>query len=281
MSRNSLVPRDCRAKGRSRSFARVPAPVLISGRKRPSGQPRSTAGRFYVRVVSCRCTCSRITNTRVTGYRTLASLASDSPPRRPLLRRACQDPARPDPTRQAATALGAPRVPATETRQPGPALGSLRRSPHFGSRSAPSRAALLAWLMAESPGLSPLTARFAAAPPRASRSDTPGQVDITNRSHQQRIDSTERIRELNDAFRTAFAGDERVYAALPPCRRSSRSRSCGAFIASSPLRRTTTRTASTIRGGGEKKERGMKGGEEREGGEGEGGGRGGGEGWFF
>ena len=60
------------------------------------------------------------------------------------------DPARPDPPRQAATAHGAPRVPATETRQPSPISGSLRRSSHFGSRSAPSRAALLAWLMAAS-----------------------------------------------------------------------------------------------------------------------------------
>ena len=32
------------------------------------------------------------------------------------------------------------------------------------------------------PGLSPLTARFAAALPRASRSEPPGLVDITNRS---------------------------------------------------------------------------------------------------
>ena len=75
---------------------------------------------------------------------------------RPLLRRECQDPARPDPPRQAATALGAPRVPATKTRQPSPASGSLRRSSHFGSRSAPSRAALLAWLTAASSWAFPL-----------------------------------------------------------------------------------------------------------------------------
>ena len=87
---------------------------------------------------------------RVTGYRTLAALASDSPPRASVIASSVPDPARPDPPRQAATAHGAPRVPATETRQPSPISGSLRRSSHFGSRSAPSRAALLAWLMAAS-----------------------------------------------------------------------------------------------------------------------------------
>ena len=156
MSRDSLVPRDCRPKGRSPSFGRVPVPYSSAEGNDPAvGRGVPQAG-FNVWVVSCRCTCSRITNTRVTGYRTLAALASDSPPRRPLLRRECQDPARPDPPGQAATALGAPRVPATETRQPSPAPGSLRRSSHFGSRSAPSRAALLARLMAESSWAFPL-----------------------------------------------------------------------------------------------------------------------------
>ena len=122
----------------------------------PSGRPRSTAGRLLCRGRFLQMHVFTHNEHRVTGYRTLAALASDSPPRRPLLRRACQDPARPDPPRQAATALGAPRVPATETRQPSPAPGSLRRSSHFGSRSAPSRAALLAWLMAESSWAFPL-----------------------------------------------------------------------------------------------------------------------------
>jgi hypothetical protein len=66
------------------------------------------------------------------------------------------DARRPDPPRQAATALGAPRVPATKTRQPSPVPGSLRRSSHFGSRSAPSRAALLAWLKPASSWAFPL-----------------------------------------------------------------------------------------------------------------------------
>ena len=111
---------------------------------------------FYVRVVSCRCTCSRITNTRVTGYRTLAALASDSPPRASVIASRVPRPGAPRPAATGRDRLGAPRVPATETRQPSPVPGSLRRSSHFGSRSAPSRAALLAWLMAASSRAFPL-----------------------------------------------------------------------------------------------------------------------------
>ena len=173
-----MVPRDCRPKGRSPSFGRVPVPVLISGRKRP----RRSASRLSIRVVSCISPIFTHNEHRVTGYRTLAALASDSPPRRPLLRRECQDPARPDPPRQAATALDAPRVPATRTP---PAESCIRFAPPLFSFWQPQRAvkgriARAAWRRLR--GLIPLTARFAAAPPRASRSEPPRLVDITNRS---------------------------------------------------------------------------------------------------
>ena len=151
-----LVPRDCRPKGRSPSFARVPVPYSSAEGNDPAvgrGVPQAV---FYVRVVSCRCTCSRITNTRVTGYRTLAALASDSPPRASVIASRVPRPGAPRPAETGRDRPGAPRVPATKTRQPSPAPGSLRRSSHFGSRSAPSRAALLAWLMAASSWAFPL-----------------------------------------------------------------------------------------------------------------------------
>ena len=98
---------------------------------------------------------SRITNTRVTGYRTLAALASDSPPRASVI--ASRVP-RPGAPRPAETGRDRPRRAARsrETRQPSPVSGSLRRSSHFGSRSAPSRAALLAWLTVASSWAFPL-----------------------------------------------------------------------------------------------------------------------------
>ena len=150
MSADSLVPRDCRPKGRSPSLDALTSTVLPAEGNEPSGRPPlkrrppEPPARFLL------ITLPRITNTRVTGYRTLAALASDSPPRRPLLRPECQDPARPNPPGQAATALGAPRVPATKTRQPSsctrfappPGTASSRCRVRAALQSAPSE---LSW----------------------------------------------------------------------------------------------------------------------------------------
>jgi len=138
----SVRPSLVRARARS---------VLISGRKRPSGRPRSTAGRLL--------RSGRFLQMHVFTHNEHPSCGlSDTSLRsrpivllgRPLLRRRCQDPARPDPPKTNRNRMRRAVRPRAETRQPSPAPGSLRRSSHFGSRSAPSRAALLAWLMAAS-----------------------------------------------------------------------------------------------------------------------------------
>ena len=88
---------------------------------------------------------------------------------RPLLRRRCQDPARPDPLKTNRNRMRHAVRPRAENPEPSPAPGSLRRSSHFGSRSAPSRAALLAWLKAASSWAFPLDCALCRLPSRERR----------------------------------------------------------------------------------------------------------------
>ena len=163
-----LVPRDCRPKGRSPSFARVPVPYSSAEGNDPGGRQAV----YYIRVVSCRCTCSRITNTRVTGYRTLAALASDSPPRASVIASRVPRPGAPRPAETGRDRLRRAARPRAENP---PAESCTRFAPPLFSFWQPQRAvkgriARVAHRR-RLRGLSPLTARFAAALPRASRSE--------------------------------------------------------------------------------------------------------------
>ena len=125
--------------------------VLISGRKRPSGRPRSTAGRLlrpgrflqmHVLTHNEHPSCGLSdTSLRSRPIVLLGRHVMASPVPRP---------GAPDPPKTNRNRMRRAVRPRAETRQPSPGPGSLRRSFHFGSRSAPSRAALLAWLMAAS-----------------------------------------------------------------------------------------------------------------------------------
>ena len=95
------------------------------------------ASRLFIRVVSCRCTCSRITNTRVTGYRTLAALASDSPPRASVI--ASRVP-RPGAPRPAETGRDRPRRAARSRDKNPPAESCIRFAPPLFSFWQPQRA---------------------------------------------------------------------------------------------------------------------------------------------
>ena len=133
----TLVPRDCRPKGRSPSFARVPVPYSSAEGNDPAvgrGVPQAV---FYIQVVSCRCTCSRITNTRVTGYRTLAALASDSPPRASVIASRMPRPGAPRPV---PTGRDRPRRAARSRDKNPPAESCTRFAPPLFSFWQPQRA---------------------------------------------------------------------------------------------------------------------------------------------
>ena len=163
-------------KGRSPSFARVPVPYSSAEGNDPRGrQAVYSSGSFPAYPPS-----SRITNTALRAIE--HSLRS-----RPIVRRGVRYCVASAKTRRAPTRLDRPRPrparrasprqkPASRVLYPVRSAALLilaaaarRQGPHCSRGSRPS-----------SGGLFPLTARFAAALPRASRSEPPRQVDITN-----------------------------------------------------------------------------------------------------
>ena len=127
-----LVPRDCRPKGRSPSFARVPVPYSPAEGNDPAvGKPSINSGRFLQMHVFTH------NEHRVTGYRTLAALASDSPPRASVI--ASRVP-RPGAPRPAETGRDRPRRAARSRDKNPPAESCIRFAPPLFSFWQPQRA---------------------------------------------------------------------------------------------------------------------------------------------
>ena len=132
-----LVPRDCRPRGRSPSFARVPVPYSSAEGNDPGGRPRSTAGRLSRPGRFLQMHVFTHNEHRVTGYRTLAALASDSPPRASVI--ASRVP-RPGAPRPAETGRDRPRRAARSRDKNPPAESCIRFAPPLFSFWQPQRA---------------------------------------------------------------------------------------------------------------------------------------------